>query len=118
MFISTVNRNALIIFPKKPLIDWINYIFPDKPFSNIDPLQHDGGNIYLLPEKERVDQSMNYLKRNFRNIFENELWDWCTDDTQWPKNITWKLFTEWFHFSIQSVVLDISKEPLEKDECL
>jgi hypothetical protein len=118
MLIKNVNRNALIIFPKKPFIDWVNYILPDDPVSIIDPLEHDEGNVYLLPVKESVDQSINYLKRNFRGIFENELCDWCTDDTLWPQNITWKLFTEWFHFSIQSVVLDTDKEPLEKDEWL
>lgn len=116
MAISSINRDALILFPKKPFIDWVNYIFPDNPVSIIEPMQHDEGNVYLLPEKESIDQSINYLKRNFREIFENELFDWCTDETRWPQNITWKLFMEWFHFSIQSVVQDMDKVPLEKVE--
>lgn len=115
MSLKNVNRNALIVFPDKPFIDWVNYIFPDDPVLNIDPLEHDEGNVYLLPIKESVNQSMNYLRRYFREIFENELRDWCTDETQWPQNITWKLFTEWFHYSIQSVVMDIDNEPLERE---
>ena len=116
MNIETVNRNALIVFPKKPFIDWVNYVFPDDPVSYIEPLEHDMGMVYLLPEKDSTEQSINYLKRTFREIFENELWDWCTDENLWPENLTWKLFTEWFHFSIQSMVVDTVNRPVEKEE--
>jgi hypothetical protein len=58
MNIEIINRNALIVFPKKALFGWVNYIFPDDPVSYIEPLDHDMGKVYLLPEKDSTEQSI------------------------------------------------------------
>ncbi len=111
---DTINRDALIIFPKPALYKWVNYIFPEDPVSPDKIMAHDAANIYLIPETNSPEDGIEFLKLNFKIIFEEELFEWCTDEEVWPKNLTWKLFEEWFHYSIQSMVMDTIEEALVK----
>ncbi|MDD3685909.1 MAG: hypothetical protein PHE56_03990 [Bacteroidales bacterium] len=47
-FYDSINRNAIVIKPKKPFFDWINGIYPDDPITNVEE-----GNIYLIHEKDK-----------------------------------------------------------------
>lgn len=113
---ENVNRDALILFPKQALIDWVNYTFPEDTLSLPKLMEHDMGKIYLIPESFKISESIEYLKKNFKPIFEEEIFEWCIDEEFWPENLTWKLFEEWFHYSIQSMVEDTLDEALLKDE--
>ena len=45
-----VDRQALYLAPKKPLTDWVNYVFPDEEkVSPEEPLANDWGTVYLVP---------------------------------------------------------------------
>jgi len=114
--LNTINRDALIIIPKQPLLDWVNYIYPEAPVTLESLGKHDHGNVYLIPETDHPDDALNYLRENLELYFETELFDWCTDDKLWPKPLTWDLFERWFDYSIQSVVVDMAKGPIMKDE--
>lgn len=61
---ETINRDALIIFPKQPLFDWVNYIFPDDKMTCPKPMKHDEGDVYLIPEFDHPDDAIEYLKEN------------------------------------------------------
>ncbi len=112
-----VNRQALYLAPKKALVDWVNYVFPDEEkLSSEDALAHDWGTVYLVPEFMTEDEFREWLKENFQAFFENELFEWCEDEAQWPTPLSWELFQEWFHVSFQSVVLDTIDLPLEKED--
>ena len=113
---ETVNRNALIIRPKQALLDWVNSIFPEDPLSSDALGKHDDANVYLIPEMDSTEESLQYLKDNFESFLEEILFDWCEDDELWPKNRNWKLFEEYLDYSIQSVVVDVDKSRLEKEE--
>lgn len=110
-FFDSINRNAFVVKPKKPYIDWANSVFNDKPtdFSN------EENNIYLIREMGSNEEIAKWIRRNFDQIFQNELNDWCTDQKRWPQKRTYKLFTEWFDVEISSMVLDLEDEPVEKD---
>lgn len=112
-----VNRQALYLAPKKPLIDWVNYVFPgEDKISSEEPLSNDWGTVYLVPEFLSEEDFKEWLKENYQAFFEQELYEWCEDEAQWPNPLTWELFEEWFHFSFQSVVLDTIDLPLEKED--
>lgn len=105
---SPVNRNVVGIKPKQPLLDWINAIYPD--------MAEDGSetSAYLVKEHYGYEEIEKWLKKNFAQIFENELNERHQNEDDWPKKLTWKLFTEWFDASIYAAVYDIEKGPVRK----
>lgn len=86
---ESINRNAIVVKAKKPMIDWLNQIYPDHPVS-----ENMEGNIYLLRQMDGNEEIKKWLKQNFDPIFQHELNDWNTNEDNWPKNRTFKLFQE------------------------
>ncbi len=113
---ENINRDALILFPKQPLFDWVNYIFDDEEIKGSEPLTHDEGDVFLLPEFDHPDETIEYLKDNYIAFFKHELFEWTPDENLWPEKLTWEMFQEWFSYSIQSMVIDTLDEKIEKDE--
>jgi len=109
-FYDIINRNAIVIKPKKPFLDWINKLDPLNPITDLDE-----GTIYLIKEKDSNEEIEKWLKRNFEKIFQNELNDWHTYENDWPQKRTFKLFKEWFGYEIHSMVLDIEETHIEKN---
>jgi hypothetical protein len=114
---SIINRSTIILFHKKPLIEWQNSIFPDDTMEyEEDFFKNDMAHVYLIPELDFEENLELYLKENFEHIFEDVLEDWCTDDKLWPKKLTYAMFKDWFHINYQSMVIDTLDEPIVKDE--
>ncbi len=110
-FFDSIDRNAIIIRPKKPFFDWINSIYPkDEPST-----KNDEYNIYLIREMDNNDLILKWIKKNFEDLFSNELNDWCTDEKKWPKNRDFKMFSDWFEIEISSMILDLEDGPVTKD---
>ncbi len=105
----TINRSVLLVIPKQPFYDWSNALFPDIPETNVgDEYEH---NSYLLEEELFLDDPKSELKKYWKNIFINELFGQCTDQSTFP-TLSWKLFTQWFSFYRSSIVTDLTNEPL------
>jgi len=81
-FFDSINRNAIIVRPKRPFFDWINSVYPKGQHIN----KNDENNIYLIREMDSNDSILKWIKKNFEDLFSNELNDWCTDEERWPKN--------------------------------
>lgn len=113
---ETINRDVLILFPKQPLFDWVNYIFPDGKMECPKLMAHDEADIFLIPEFYHYDDAIEYLKENFIDFFKHQLFEWTMDEDLWPDNLTWEMFCNWFHFSIQSVVMDTLEDEIGKDD--
>ncbi len=112
-----INRDIIIITPKLELLDWVNEIFPDVPKSSIkDITGHDKSNVYLVEELDYPEETVAYLQQNIEKYLEYELMDWCIDKSLWPRKLDWQLFTSWFDFSIQTVVMDTLKKPVLKSK--
>lgn len=47
--------------------------------------------LYLIREVDSNEAIHKWLKKNFDNIFINELNDWHTDEEVWPDNRTYKI---------------------------
>lgn len=110
-YFDTIDRNAIIVKPKKPFHDWLKSIYEeDKPL-----FEKNENNVYLIREMESIEKIRNWLKKNFDQIFINELNDWLTDEERWPKKRTFKMFEEWFDVEINSMILDLEDEEIYKD---
>ncbi len=48
-------------------------------------------------------------------IFEDQLGDWWTDSTRWPKTRDFATFKEWFDIEFHSLILDLVDLPLESE---
>ena len=112
---DSINRQVDIIKPKYPYIHWINSLLgTDVPIS-IDNLQTDCTAI-ILPHFDTEEESMNYLKKISRPIFEYELFGWHTDEKEWLQKRTFSLFQEWFKIEFHNEVIDFGEEPIATEE--
>jgi len=111
-FYKPINRMAILIRPKQPFFDWLNTAAPEPggPINHVE--EHT---VYLIREMDNNDLARNWVKRHFDKLFVNELNDWITDESTWPENRNYKLFTQWFDVEIHSMVLDLEEGPVEKD---
>ena len=109
-YFDSINRNAIVVKAKQPFLDWLNKVDSKYPITQLDE-----GTIYLIREKDSNKAIENWLKRNFDQIFQNELNDWFTDQTTWPTQRTFKLFKEWFEYEMCSMILDLEDTDVTKD---
>lgn len=113
----TINRCAVVIKPKQPFVDWANNL-PDRGFqTSLQEQLAVERTVYLIPEIDDNEvQGKQQIEKIWREIFEEELNDWCTNPEWWPKNITKKMFWEWFNAEIHSIITDFSDKPIHKKE--
>jgi hypothetical protein len=114
---QSINRNAITVSARKPLIDWVNSMDQEHPMKYRDPSNYDESTVYLIEELETEEDFNEWIRENYLELFEEELFGWLTDDAKWPTPLTYELFNEWIQVSYQSVVMDlIDDEPIEHEE--
>jgi len=70
-----------------------------------------------MPEDLDTDEeSLDYLKKIHKKIFDIELHGWCTDKKFWPKKRDVSLFIEWFDCEFHSEIFDSLETDIEKEE--
>ena len=106
-----INRTSITIKPKQPFCDWLHSVEPEHNFGDV----LTDCDTYLLPDYEESKQVENWLKRNFDKLFMEQLNNWYLDETVWPKNRTFKMFKEWFDYTLCTMVWDTETKPLEKE---
>ncbi len=112
-----INRAAILLKVKHPAIGWINEADP----LGKDQITLENANeertVYLVDDYVAEDpvNRMHWLKLNWKVLFETELEGWYVDDALWPKNLTFKMFQEWFELECHSVITDTVDAPLEDD---
>ena len=110
-FFDSIDRNAIVVRPKKPFFDWVNALFPEE-----EPVTcKEENNIYLIREMESNEKIVQWLRKNCEKIFVNELNDWYTDERKWPQTRNYLLFSAWFDVEICSMVLDLEDGPVTKE---
>ncbi len=114
-----INRAALIIKFKEPAVKWINEADPNKddPGLTIEIVNTDSS-IYLISEELADDPTdvKEWIKQNYKNLFELELYGWYTDPSLWPENRTFELFNEWFDVELHSMLIDTVDGPIVDEE--
>lgn len=111
-----INRTAVVIKPKQPLIDWINGL-PDAedPEFTLKDFSRDT-EVFLIPDQPSEKVALNYIKGLYAGIFCRLLSDICTEESWWPEKTDWPAFQEWFDLEIHSMVLDTVEDEIEREE--
>jgi len=113
----SINRNAIILLPKQPALDWIMRVDPQPmPDFTLEGLRQEQ-DVYLLPSGEinTPEQAQQWALQNFSILFESFLHDWFTNEAMWPKRRTRKMFQEWFDVQYHSLIWDLSPDPIEHE---
>ncbi|MCW2120841.1 hypothetical protein [Flavobacterium sp. 7A] len=97
-----INRSAITINYKQPFVDWTNGLTPEIQMS--DQVAQEA-TTYLV--KGDFDDADKYIKKYYKKIFEEELEGHWTDEEDWPKKRTFKLFNEWFSYGVSELVIDL-----------
>jgi hypothetical protein len=107
-----LNRAVLIVRPKQPYIDWAAGLDD----SGLVPDAEDEQTVYLIPSYEDDDEAWEIVEEVYETVFENELYDWHTDESAWPQDRDFAMFQEWFDIELHSVVEDLCDDELLEDE--
>jgi len=111
-----VNRAAVLLRYKDPIVKWINEADPYEDSSEVSLASaNEERTVYLVSdgEAENIDR---WIRANYSVLFENELEGWYTDESLWPKKRDLKTFKEWFEVECHSVVLDTVGGQIFDDE--
>ena len=112
---AMLNRSAIILKYKPPFIDWINSVDP----GGSEPLDAEEANndatVYLI-DVEDEDECEDWLRLNWRPLFEEELEGWYADESLWPEALNYELFRAWITVDFHAMVVDTSDSPLEDDD--
>ena len=111
----TLNRSALIVTPKQPLLEWLHSIDPSSRDLKMADLQSDPS-VYLFPECNDDSELTRHLKRACKGIYEQELENWDRLEETWPKDRSFEAFQRWFDYSTHSMIFDLADQTLELEE--
>lgn len=109
-YFKNVKRSAIVLKPNQPFFNWLQQQDPSMVLDD-ELLQ---GDIYLLPDFETKAQVETWLKKNYDELFEEQLYNWHTNEAMWPPKRTFKLFREWFSYSIHTMLFDTQRGLIEK----
>lgn len=109
---STINRFAVILLPTQACLDWIKSCVGDDDNLTLEELRQEP-TVYLIPEGRAKPET--YIRRHFKDMFEAELGSCYTDRTQWPKAVTFANFQKFFEIHVTSMVIDLGKGMIVKE---
>jgi hypothetical protein len=109
-YFENVRRSAIAIKKQRPFLDWL--LLHDKEMI-VDEMMLEG-DVYLLPDFETTKEMEKWMKKHFDMLFTDQLNGWYTDKSMWPQNRTFKLFKEWFTYSLYTMVWDTQEDFIEK----
>ncbi|MDP2068178.1 MAG: hypothetical protein Q8K04_04360 [Lutibacter sp.] len=104
---SYINRHAIVLKPLQPFVDWYINLYPNEEVPEFNE-----SNIYLV--NEEIDDLELWLKKKFDKFFMLELGDWHLNKKEWPQKRNYKMFKEWFHVEVSTMIYDLVKEPVSK----
>jgi hypothetical protein len=108
-------RTAALISRKQPYVDWANSLDPDGPLLTEELVRKR--DVYLGPYSP-VEQTLEKaLDAIWEHVFEEELFGWSTDESQWPQQRTREMFHAWFDVELADAIIDlVPDEPLTEDD--
>ena len=106
---AVVNRCAIGLSPKPPLLEWAKELCTDEQMASAA----EESSLYLIPTYDSDEEAMRLLEDGYETVFEAELELWCSDEDAWPSPLTFELFQEWFEIRFYPLVQDLCAEDLE-----
>ena len=110
-----VNRSLLVVKPNLAFYEWAKEVDEDAFDLRFEDVREDSTS-YLVRDSEELDESERTIRTHYEEIFEAELFSWCTDEKKWPENITYSKFIEWFDVEYHSIVMDLIDEEIEIED--
>ena len=107
---KTINRTAITIFPKQPYIDWANN------FNDVTVYYKEAVTTILIPDEYDEFNCEKFIKKTYKQIFEEQLESWITDPDVWPKKRDYKTFKKWFDVLCSDMTWDYGDGDIEHDE--
>ena len=105
-----VSRSALILEATQVYVDWANNCPGGGPRLVLSEMRDDQSTVYLIPEMDFGPEA--WLRTNYLAMFEEELHAWCTDESYWPKDRSFKAFNRFFTVRFYSMVVDMDEESI------
>jgi len=100
-----IDRGLLLVFPKRPFVDWLNSVDTSGRPVTLDELWREPDAI-LVKEFETDDDADKLVERLGHEIFEHVLLEWEPDRAAWPATRDKETFREWFDVRCLPVVFD------------
>ena len=110
---KTINRTAITILPKKPYVDWANSFGDRGPKME---LENNQATTLLIPEEYDEFNYEEFLKNNWKMLFEEELAAWMDDPELWPKNRDYATFKKWFKVIPSDIIYLFGKGPIKIED--
>lgn len=109
-----LNRIALIIKPRQPLLDWLHAIGAED-LPSLEELR-DEASLYLVDEPTEEQPMADILNAlidaHWQKIFQNELSIWDEFGDHHPSPQDRPLFLSWFDVSLSGLTFDMASSPL------
>jgi len=107
-------RTGVLISRKQPFIAWANGLQDGFDFPPELARKRD---MYLGPHSELQQTLEALLDQIWNDIFDEELFGWSTEESQWPAERTRKMFDEWFDAELVDSIIDlVPDDPLTEDD--
>lgn len=107
-----LNRAGLTVKPLEPFFQWAKTLDD----SGLVPGEEDESTVYLVPYILSDQHESEVLKKVYANIFERELFEWHTEESDWPKKRTLTMFKKWFKYEFYSIVEDLCSYPILRED--
>jgi hypothetical protein len=113
-----IYRTPLLLTRKQPFVDWLRSL--DEPEGLDDSSSANltaAVDVYLVhaPAHEPTLEEM--VVEYWQDLFEEELWNWMTDELTWPADRTRAMFDAWFDVRLGDTVVDlVPDDPLTDDD--
>ena len=99
------------MLPKEPFLEWLRAVDPSSAGLGLDVLREEPP-VYLLPQGEDRKTFEDHLKKVAKEIFEEELRGWWTNQADWPPIRSFDKFRKWFDWQFHSLVIDLHSQPI------
>lgn len=106
---SLLDSVAILVRPRQPFIDWMNKVYPEDNFELKDFAAY---NTYLVAdddiaiEEEELEQ---LVFENYKEIFETELNSAIIETDEWPEEVSFELFKDWFEYLVSAQVFNLNQ---------
>jgi len=102
-----VNRASVVLEATQVYADWANSCPGGGPKMVLSEVPDDQSTVYLIPEMDFGPEE--WLRGNYLPMFEEELYAWHTDKSDWPEDRSFEAFSRFFKVRFRSMVLDMGR---------
>jgi len=103
-----IYRTPLLVTRKQPFVDWLRSLEVPDGVDDVEGARLTSAvNVYLVhaPAHEPTLEEM--VGEYWQDIFEEQLYDWMTDELAWPVEKTREMFDAWFDVRLGETVVDL-----------